>query len=206
MGYRQKCNAISGGARSGGGQMTHVRNGRFYGLLALAGLVWGLQPLFVKFVVAELTPTTLTALRVQLHHPAAVRPCRPARHSAPAPAGLPAPARLHGADGRSLQQYRPVFRPAIFQRRPTPPSSGPPRRLPRRCSRPSSCGKSFCPSSGWASASRCWGTLFLVTHGSLDMLLSISFNRGDPAVFLPVSRGGPSIPSSGCGAWPACRR
>ena len=44
--------------------MSHARNyGRYYGLLALAGLVWGLQPLFVKFVVAELTPTTLTALR-----------------------------------------------------------------------------------------------------------------------------------------------
>lgn len=139
--------------------MTHVRNGRFYGLLALAGLVWGLQPLFVKFVVAELTPTTLTALRYScitllLFVLAVLRgiPLLPRRDCLLLLVfmGLTGVAFNNIAQFSGLQ-YSSVGNATLI---------GAPRRLPRRCSRPSSCGKSFCPSSGWASASRCWGRSF----------------------------------------------
>lgn len=40
--------------------------GKFYGLLALTAAVWGVQPLFVKLAVREITPVTLTCIRYAL--------------------------------------------------------------------------------------------------------------------------------------------
>lgn len=40
--------------------------GKQYGLLALAAVLWGVQPMFVKLAVRELTPVTLTSFRYLL--------------------------------------------------------------------------------------------------------------------------------------------
>ncbi len=182
MGYRQKCNAISGGARSGGGQMTHVRNGRFYGLLALAGLVWGLQPLFVKFVVAELTPTTLTALRYScitllLFVLAVLRgiPLLPRRDCLLLLVfmGLTGVAFNNIAQFSGLQ-YSSVGNATLIGAT-TPASTALLAAIFLR--------EKLLPIEWLGIGFSLLGTLFLVTHGSLDMLLSISFNRGDLLFF-----------------------
>lgn len=40
--------------------------GKQYGLLALAAVLWGVQPMFVKLAVREITPVTLTSFRYLL--------------------------------------------------------------------------------------------------------------------------------------------
>lgn len=180
--------------------MTHVRNGRFYGLLALAGLVWGLQPLFVKFVVAELTPTTLTALRYScitllLFVLAALR-------------GIPLPPRrdcllllvFMGLTGVAFNyiaqfsglQYSSVGNATLIGAT-TPASTALLAAIFLR--------EKLLPIEWLGIGFSLLGTLFLVTHESLDMRLSISFNRGD-LLFFACQQGGPSIPSSGCGSCP----
>lgn len=37
--------------------------GKYYGLLALTAAIWGIQPLFIKLVVREITPVSLTVAR-----------------------------------------------------------------------------------------------------------------------------------------------
>lgn len=73
--------------------------GKFYGLLALTAAVWGVQPLFVKLAVREITPVTLTCIRYALISADAVcdyalGPQKP-RSAAPA---MPFPSDLHGPD------------------------------------------------------------------------------------------------------------
>lgn len=46
--------------------MRHQSLGKFYGLLALTAAIWGVQPLFVKLAVREITPVTLTCIRYAL--------------------------------------------------------------------------------------------------------------------------------------------
>lgn len=46
--------------------MRHQPLAKFYGLLALTAAIWGIQPLFVKLAVRELTPVTLTCIRYAL--------------------------------------------------------------------------------------------------------------------------------------------
>lgn len=46
--------------------MRHQPLGKFYGLLALTAAIWGVQPLFVKLAVREVTPVTLTCIRYAL--------------------------------------------------------------------------------------------------------------------------------------------
>ena len=41
----------------------HQAVGRFYGLLALTAAIWGVQPLFIKLAVREITPVSLTVVR-----------------------------------------------------------------------------------------------------------------------------------------------
>lgn len=165
-----------------GGQMTHVRNGRFYGLLALAGLVWGLQPLFVKFVVAELTPTTLTALRYScitllLFVLAVLR-------------GIPLPPRrdcllllvfmgLTGVAFNNIAQFSGLQYSSVGNATligaTTPASTALLAAIFLR--------EKLLPIEWLGIGFSLLGTLFLVTHGSLDMLLSTSFNRGDLLFF-----------------------
>ncbi len=38
--------------------------GKYYGLLALTAAIWGIQPLFIKLVVREITPVSLTVARL----------------------------------------------------------------------------------------------------------------------------------------------
>lgn len=162
--------------------MTHVRNGRFYGLLALAGLVWGLQPLFVKFVVAELTPTTLTALRYNcitllLFVLAVLR-------------GIPLPPRrdcllllvfmgLTGVAFNNIAQFSGLQYSSVGNATligaTTPASTALLAAIFLR--------EKLLPIEWLGIGFSLLGTLFLVTHGSLDMLLSISFNRGDLLFF-----------------------
>lgn len=40
--------------------------GKFYGLLALTAAIWGIQPLFIKLAVREITPVSLTVVRFVL--------------------------------------------------------------------------------------------------------------------------------------------
>lgn len=163
--------------------MSHARNnGRYYGLLALAGLVWGLQPLFVKFVVAELTPTTLTAVRyglitLLLFVLAALRgnPLLPRRDCLASLVlmGLTGVAFNNIAQFSGLQ-YSSVGNATLIAST-TPASTALLAAIFLR--------EKLLPIEWLGIGCSLLGTLFLVTHGSLDMLLSISFNRGDLLFF-----------------------
>lgn len=162
--------------------MMQAHNGRYYGLLALAGLVWGLQPLFIKLVVAEMTPTTLTAVRygcitLLLFVLAGVRgnPLAPRRDCLAALVlmGLTGVAFNNIAQFSGLQ-YSSVGNATLIAST-TPASTALLAAVFLR--------EKLLPIEWLGIVSSLLGTLFLVTHGSLDMILSISFNRGDLLFF-----------------------
>lgn len=162
--------------------MRGANNRRFYGLLALTAAVWGLQPLFVKFVVAELTPTTLTAIRysiivlfffgIVLLRGAPVLP----RRDCLLPLigmGLTGVAFNNIAQFSGLQ-YSSVGHATLIGAT-TPASTALLAAIFLR--------ERLLPIEWLGILFSLLGTLFLVSHGSLDMILSLSFNRGDLLFF-----------------------
>lgn len=162
--------------------MQHADNGRFYGLLALTGVVWGLQPLFIKIVVAELTPTTLTAVRyafITLAFFAIIilrgAPVLP-RRDCLLPLicmGLTGVAFNNIAQFSGLQ-YSSVGNATLIAST-TPASTALLAAVFLR--------ERLMPIEWLGIVFSLLGTLFLVSHGSLDMILSLSFNRGDMLFF-----------------------
>ncbi|HJA79608.1 DMT family transporter [uncultured Desulfovibrio sp.] len=162
--------------------MTRTDNRHFYGLLALTAAIWGLQPLFIKLVVAELTPTTLTAVRyaiivvfffvIVFWRGAPVLP----RRDCLLPLicmGLTGVAFNNIAQFSGLQ-YSSVGNATLIGST-TPASTALLAAVFLR--------EKLMPIEWLGILSSLLGTLFLVSHGSLDMILSLSFNRGDLLFF-----------------------
>lgn len=162
--------------------MLQTNNRRFYGLLALTAAVWGLQPLFIKLVVAELTPTTLTAVRYALITLAFFiiiflrgAPALP-RRDCLLPLicmGLTGVAFNNIAQFSGLQ-YSSVGNATLIAST-TPASTALLAAVFLR--------EKLMPIEWLGIVCSLLGTIFLVSHGSLDMILSLSFNRGDLLFF-----------------------
>lgn len=156
---------------------------KFYWLLSLTAFIWGAQAFLVKMVVREITPVTLTGARYLLISGtlSLILLCRKERHLLP-PKRCLLPLAFMGLTGITLNnvaqftglQYSTVTNATLIATL-TPAVTAMLAVVFVR--------ERLLPLQWFGIVISLCGTLYLVTRGSLDVLLHISFNVGDVLFF-----------------------